>query len=108
MLGWLRWPGSAASGLASVRRCWSLLGGRLSALLVFLVQYLTWTQVGLIFVDGVAGRYFLPLALFWPGSPPGCRAAGWTGRSCSPWLLFPAISLAVVMRAVILRYYLGS
>jgi uncharacterized membrane protein len=33
--------------------------------LLSVVMYLTWTAVGADMVDGVQGRYFLPLAVFW-------------------------------------------
>jgi uncharacterized membrane protein len=78
--------------------------------LIFLVQYVTWTAVGADSVDGVQGRYFLPLALL--GAAILCDAR-------LPWRMiparyilvfviagFPVISLGVMMRAIVLRYYL--
>ena len=126
-LGWLdtdlpRWYVKAALGLlilvaltglrgerpAAGPASLVLLGAVLSGLLVFLVQYLTWTQVGLTFVDGVAGRYFLPLALVLAGLASGLPRGMLDRSVLLVMLLFPAISLDVVMRAVIVRYYLGS
>ncbi len=77
---------------------------------VFASEYLVWTPVGDPTVDGVQGRYFLPLALAGAALLP---ALGETrlARLHKPLVLvvaaFPIISIAVVMRAVVLRYYLG-
>jgi len=41
-----------------------LLGVGLSAWAIMLAQYLGWTEVGATLIDGVQGRYFLPLVPF--------------------------------------------
>lgn len=77
---------------------------------VFLVQYVAWTVPGHSIVDGIEGRYFLVPAL------AGAALLPSLGRSRAPRLqtamlalilVFPAISLATAMRAIVLRYYLG-
>ena len=72
---------------------------------VFAGQYLIWTKPGAEAVEGLQGRYFLPLALAAAGALPalgGMRLA-WLHRSLVAVVLaFPLVSLAVVMRAVVL------
>jgi hypothetical protein len=79
-----------------------------SAAGLFAIQYLTWTVPGHPTVDGVYGRYFLPLAMVGAGLLP---AFGNTRLARLHDMLvvvgFPVVTLAVVMRAVVLRYYLG-
>ncbi len=74
-------------------------------LLVFLVEYLTWTNVGADFVDGVQGRYFLPIALLLPNFLPGVSFSKPIGLLV-PVAAFPALSVAVMVHSVVLRYYL--
>ncbi len=47
-----------------VERMFILSAVVLTCLLISFSQYLTWTPVGAAFVDGVTGRYFLPVAPF--------------------------------------------
>ncbi len=70
------------------------------------IQYLTWNLVGADMIDGIQGRYFLPPALLL-----GCalvrpvsalHRAAWL---VWPVLLFPVLSIAVLMHALIMRYY---
>ena len=81
----------------------------LSAGGVFAIQYLTWTEPGHPVVEGVQGRYFLPLALTGTGL---LQMPGWALRSRIRGILvvlvglFPLVTLTIVMRTVILRYYL--
>ncbi|GAC1346226.1 MAG: DUF2142 domain-containing protein [Acetobacteraceae bacterium] len=87
---------------------WVALGVAISVGLVFLVQYLTWTAVGKTVVDGVQGRYFLPLAMVLSGI-----AGGWPrhrlGRGLSALVVvFPVVAIGVTIRALIVRYYLGA
>ncbi len=79
-----------------------------AALLMFAIQYLTWTPVGATLVEGVQGRYFLPLALilgvvfvrpWWSGS----RAA--LVGSCLV-AVFPVVTIVVMLHVILLRYYL--
>jgi len=81
---------------------------------VFGSLYLGWSPVGGPMVDGVQGRYFLPIALLLPlafeGPRPllgGPRAAeGLSVLLTAAVILFPLISLSCVEWAVIDRYYL--
>lgn len=83
---------------------------------VFLSMYLLWTDVGLGTVNGVQGRYLLPLALFAAllveGDAAREAAGGRLVQSIRLWLVgavlaFPALSLALAARAVVQRYYIG-
>jgi uncharacterized membrane protein len=82
-----------------------------SAALVAGALYVSWTAIGLDHVDGLQGRYFLPLAPFLVlihcgegRSAPGPQAL----RNLAVWLvmLFPVVSVVTVERAIILRYFL--
>ncbi len=74
---------------------------------ICLIQYLTWTVVGAPVIDGVQGRYFLAPALVLGA----LLARPMTARSrIAPWLaapvlVFPIMSIAITMHAVLLRYY---
>ena len=82
-----------------------------SAGAVFLIQYLTWTPIGAPAIDGVQGRYFLPLAALLAGLVPGRMLLPEAGRlrqtATVALALFPALSIAVAARALIWRYYVG-
>jgi uncharacterized membrane protein len=85
-------------------------GVLLSAIGVFGIQYLTWTPPGSSTVLGVQGRYFLPLALVSAALLPAIgqtRLARLRGALLIVVLGFPLVSLAVVMRTLLLRYYIG-
>lgn len=87
----------------------SLVGAILSVAAVFGIQYLTWTPPGHATIEGVQGRYFLPIALTGMALFPALGNARMA--RINNWLVllviaFPLVSLAVVMRSVILRYYL--
>jgi len=131
-LGWLdtvlpRWYRDMAVAVLGVALLGALLGqtrvagqGRLSAAIgagalvacggLFAIQYLTWTKVGAAAVDGVQGRYFLPLALVGAAAVP---SLGWARLGhvrlglVALVAAFPVLTLAVVMRVLVLRYYLG-
>jgi len=82
----------------------------LSAAGMFATFYLIWTRPGDAIVSGMQGRYFLPLALAGAGLLPMLGDGRWTRLHkalVAVVALFPIVSLAVVMRAVVLRYYLG-
>lgn len=78
---------------------------------VFGAQYLTWSRPLAPFVDGVQGRYFIPLA---PVIALALPAAPKFIRSALPWLstagiIFLAILVpVVVIRCIVFRYYLGG
>ena len=114
----LAWAGLALAAIAAWRPgppavCAS--SRALSALAIIgavggvgLVQYMTWTVVGAPVVEGIQGRYFLAPALLLgiflarpPVSVP--RFSRWVA---APVLMFPVVSIAVTLHAVILRYYL--
>ena len=76
---------------------------------VFAIEYLTWTIPGGAIVEGVQGRYLLPILLVGTGLLSLGRA-----KKCERLrqalivlvAVFPVVSLAVTMNAVIWRYYL--
>ena len=78
-----------------------------AAALIFASQYLIWTAVGATVIEGVQGRYFLPLlpaaALLIGGllpPAPRLRATAWTLVAG-----FPLVTAMVVPVAVWARYY---
>jgi uncharacterized membrane protein len=88
----------------------------LSVVGIFGLVYLTWTVPGNPTVVGVQGRYFTPLALACVTLLPGISRPDWTWTRTVMWThkvllmfigMFPIITLAVTMRAIVLRYYLG-
>lgn len=88
---------------------WAGLGGILAAVLgVLLLQYLTWTLPGAPAIEGLQGRYFLPPALML-ASVLGVAGRGPVGTLASGarWaiLLFPVLSLPVLLHALLVRYY---
>ena len=73
---------------------------------IFAGQYLSWTVVGSHLVEGVQGRYFIPLALFAPLMMPGRHALSrGIGVAYVPIMAFPAVSIAVTTHALLQRYY---
>jgi uncharacterized membrane protein len=78
---------------------------------VFGAMYLTWTRPLTPFVDGVQGRYFIPLA---PLVALAVPVAPKIIRPVLPWIsvvgiIFLAILVpAVVTRCIVFRYYLGG
>lgn len=87
------------------RRAWLAALVAASALAIIASQYMAFTPYRADFVEGVQGRYFLPLvpaaalALHRPrraGPPPAL-----------PWLLaaWTGLALAVTLRAIVRRYY---
>ncbi len=77
--------------------------------------YLTWNVVGADYVQGVQGRYFLPLAFLvclmiegpFAAAPQHQRAVDIGYRALAALVLaFPIVSLLVVERIIVLRYYL--
>jgi uncharacterized membrane protein len=99
---WTCFRGTTAYRSSMVLACTLVaVAGSISA--VGLAQYLTWTVVGNTVIDGIQGRYFLPPAIL-------LGALSRVQAKNSPWLtapvlLFPVMSIAVTVHAVILRYY---
>ena len=78
-----------------------------SIALVFVLLYLTWTPVGGPWVDGVQGRYFLPLAALLPVLLPAIAAPRALRTALTlPLMAFPTLSAAVAVYAVVRRYYI--
>jgi hypothetical protein len=78
--------------------------------LVFALQYLSWTAPGSDLVDGVQGRYFIPVAVVFALAMPSWRGLGARAR---PFALVGLASLGVVtpvvvVHALVMRYYLGG
>jgi uncharacterized membrane protein len=78
---------------------------------IFAIQYLFSTAPGHGVVKNVQGRYFLPLALSGAALLPALGETKAAHRLCKPLtalvVAFPVVSLAVLMRTIVLRYYLG-
>lgn len=80
-----------------------------SVVLIFVLLFLTWTPIGFPFVDGVQGRYFLPIALVLPLFLPslGRRTTQiWRVPLLSALPLFAVISSSVTVINIVRRYYL--
>ncbi len=76
---------------------------------IFLLEYLTWTPVGLPFIEGVQGRYFLPIALVLVLCLPSLRHPLFHRADSIVRLLlmgFPLLSVVVTISSVVRRYYL--
>jgi uncharacterized membrane protein len=76
---------------------------------VFASQYVIWTAPGHPIIDGVQGRYFLPLAVAGAALLPALGNRRWARLHDALVVvvaLFPVVSLAVVMQTVVVRYYL--
>jgi hypothetical protein len=103
--------GFAAAIEGVARRPWlPLVVAVGAALLIFVAQYLSWTQTGADLVDGVQGRYFIPLAAIlvlavptFPLLVPFARAAAPAGL-CALGVTTPF----VIVQALLVRYYLGN
>jgi uncharacterized membrane protein len=81
-----------------------MLGG------IFGILYLTWSPVGHPIIDGVQGRYFLPIAMLAGVALPGLARGAWVvpirRALVAAVAIFPAYSLGTAISAVIARYYL--
>ena len=73
--------------------------------IVFALQYLSWSPIGSRTIDGVQGRYFLPLVPFLGLVLPrgGTRMPVWLFAGLCG---FPALSIVLTLRAIVFRYYL--
>jgi uncharacterized membrane protein len=99
---------AAGRGVAPARAVVIALAAAAAATLaIFAAQYLTWTPVGATRIEGVQGRYFLPVALIAGAAlarrsarePAIARAMAW------PVLLFPVATIVITLHRVVLRYY---
>ena len=91
------WAGSAAILWRGLPPCWRSYDG----------QYLSWTRIGAEFIEGVQGRYFLPLvpllALALPHvTVPGGRAVRWGLRLP---VIATALATAVMLPVLVVRTY---
>ena len=73
---------------------------------VFLLEYLSWSPVGSRFIEGVQGRYFLPIMPFLGFLLPRHRLPDpvWARLALC---LYPALSITITVQAIVLRYYLS-
>jgi len=82
-----------------------ILGG---AFLAALSQFLTWTPVGGTRIDGVQGRYFLPLAVVVGIGLAGLLPRGPRWRGLAVLIVLTALPLsAIVLPAVLMARYYG-
>lgn len=99
---------SAAAGPS--RRTWlSLLICLAATAAVFAASYLTWTVPLADHIDGIEGRYFLPLAGVLALAVPSWRRA--SAVLYPPALVallgFAVVTPMIIMHALVLRYYLA-
>jgi Predicted membrane protein (DUF2142) len=81
-----------------------------SSAAIFVTQYLIWTVPGNPLIEGVEGRYFLPIALIGTAILPSLREspAGYLRNPLAFLVVtFPLLSLGVMVHAIVSRYYLG-
>lgn len=105
---------SKRSDFASQRALILLAALAAGAVLIFSIQYLTWTRPGGERIDGVQGRYFIPLVIFVPLLLPRLRLrlrlrlrmASAETIAAGVVAIFPAVSLAVLAHAIVWRFYL--
>jgi uncharacterized membrane protein len=100
--------GRATAGAA--RTAWVAAAVVVSLGGIFGILYLTWSPPGHAVVNGVQGRYFLPLALLLGAALPClaiARLAPLRRLLVAAVAVFPAMSLGVAMNAVIARFYLS-
>lgn len=89
-------PRSALAGLAGIG---------LSAWAIMLAQYLGWTEVGATAINGLQGRYFLPLLPFLAVGLPCLRPLRLPGLAVIP-LIAGALGVVTVPATVALASYL--
>jgi hypothetical protein len=76
-------------------------------LLVYLSLYLSWTPVGLDHVEGVQGRYFLPLLPFLMFClPSGPARPGLAGLLAAPAVVLAAVGLVFLPLLIVGSFYL--
>jgi uncharacterized membrane protein len=77
---------------------------------LFAALYVSWTPVGNFIVDGIQGRYFIPLAFFLAaviaiGEQPVLRPVATVCKLLVA--AFPLITTPVVLLGIVSRYYLS-
>ena len=72
---------------------------------VFALQYLSWSPIGSGTIEGVQGRYFLPLVPFLGLALPHGRLRLPSGAMVI-LCFYPALSIVITLRAIVFRYYL--
>lgn len=109
----------AAGGVATAAALWRrptwsgcclLLVLAAAVAAVFTAQYLLWTRLGASSVDGVQGRYFLPIAMFLPpllaaGQPPVSPRMPPRLPAAGLAALFLGSSAATALSGIAARYY---
>ncbi len=103
---------SIVTGIVTRARCYAgaivALALASSVVALFAALYVSWTPVGNFIVDGIQGRYFIPLAFFAPALCPfGARPAFGGQAKWLNWAIavFPVCSIAVVTLSIVRRYY---
>ncbi len=99
----------ASAAAEPSRRIWlSLLISLAAAGAVFFAAYLTWTAPQSDHVEGIQGRYFIPLAAILPLAVPTWRHFGEALRRTALVALigFAVITPVIIVHALVLRYYL--
>jgi hypothetical protein len=98
------WFAALVSGIAAVAAGPRPAGGRwftapaaaagllMAVELIFMALYVTWTPVGMDRVQGIQGRYFIPLLPVLLFAAPGSRLLG----RLPPWLWWPAPLAAIL------------
>ncbi len=101
--------GGAAAGPSS--RPWlPLFAVVCAAVLIFVVQYVTWTPAGADLIDGIQGRYFIPLAAALALAIPSWPRIGATFRPLAAVGLgaLGVVTPFIVVEALVVRYYLAG
>jgi uncharacterized membrane protein len=87
-----------------------LIGGCICVIGTFLIQYLSWTPVGAGYIDGVQGRYFVPLLAYLLLALPRVEVRG----ACSVRtictilpIVAAAVGLFVLPTFIVFTYYLN-
>ena len=78
---------------------------------VFFLVYVTFNAPGNLTVDAVVGRYFIPIVLSGSLLLSGIANSRWRLGLYIALVMalvtFPVVSISIVSRALVLRYYLG-
>jgi hypothetical protein len=83
---------------------WGLTGLFVAAFGLAMFEYMAWSLPGSPVIDGLQGRHFVPLALMLAAVVAPAQGHTWAaGR----WvvMLFPIITIPVIIHSILLRYY---